>query len=53
MRALGMVQGEEGTQKVEKVEKSLSKPITTWAEDRGLATITTLIEVKVVNLAMN
>lgn len=48
-----MCVGGGGAQKVETAEKSLSKPITTWAEDRGLATITTLIEVKVVNLAMN
>lgn len=33
--------------------KSLPKPISSWAEDRGLATITSLIEVRVVNLVVN
>lgn len=33
--------------------KSLPKPISSWAEDRGLATITNLIEVRVVNLVVN
>lgn len=35
------------------VGKSLPKPISSWAEDRGLATITSLIEVRVVNLVVN
>lgn len=31
----------------------LPKPIRRWAEDGGLATINTLIEVRVVNLVVN
>lgn len=36
-----------------KAGKRLPKPIRSRAEDRGLATITALIEVRVVNLVVN
>lgn len=36
-----------------KAGKRLPKPIRSQAEDRGLATITALIEVRVVNLVVN
>lgn len=45
--------GEVGDKIGRNVGKSLPKPISSWAEDRGLATITSLIEVRVVNLVVN
>lgn len=56
MRALEMGQrGRRGVGDtiVRNAGKSLPKPISSWAEDRGLATITSLIEVRVVNLVVN
>lgn len=50
MRALEMA---VGGLKVERQGKRLPKPIRSRAEDRGLATITALIEVRVVNLVVN
>lgn len=45
--------GGDGGVKGRKAGKRLPKPISSWAEDRGLATITALIEVRVVNLVVN
>lgn len=55
MRALEMGQrGRRGGGTIGRnAGKSLPKPISSWAEDRGLATITSLIEVRVVNLVVN
>ena len=42
-----------GLRKGRKAGKRLPKPISSWAKDGGLATITALIEVRVVNLVVN
>lgn len=48
-----MGRGAGGGAKGRKAAKRLPKPISSRAEDRGLATITALIEVRVVNLVVN